>query len=79
LRRPASSRGVIGIPSAENQPGVASQRIAFGVLAAPGMSKPASPWSGASDAPKKACTYVQKLVLPIELRLIEPSGSATPS
>ena len=41
------------------------------------IALPANPMSGGSVTPSSGCTNCQKLVLPIEVRLIDLSGSAT--
>ncbi len=43
------------------------------------MSFPASPPSTGSDAPNSATTWSQKFVLPCDVALMEPVGSATAS
>lgn len=77
--RPASSQGVIGIPSAMKPFHAASKAIGFAAFAGPGMSRPARPESAGSEAPKRATAWSQEFVDPREVVLIEPVGSATAS
>jgi len=54
--------------------------MGLGVFAAPGMSTPVRPAStGRFAAPYSSAAYCQKFVLPAEVVLIEPAGSATAS
>jgi hypothetical protein len=75
---PWSSYGVIGMPSAMNHFNAGSKAIVWSAFAAPGMLWPTSPESVGSVTPKRGAMNVQKLVLPAEVVLIDPVGSATP-
>src|SRR5512143_1685388 len=77
--RPASSYGVIGIPVATNHFAPGSQVIGRATFPLPGIGEPVSPTSTGGAAPKSASAQSQKLVLPSDVVLIEPVGSAIAS
>ena len=79
LRCPASSIGVIGTPSAIHQEFAASHVIGTGEFVEPGIGLPARPKSTGGCAPNRSFTWLQKLVLPAEVLLIDPAASATAS
>ena len=62
-----------------NQRESGSQSIGWGSLFGPGIRYPFSPSSTGGAAPNSSSTWSQKSVLPDDVVLIEPDGSATAS